>query len=273
MGLQGVPTDSELVKENRFITTRWLDWFNRLPVAEVIQDTRAHRSQYPPSANKNRTYRETDTGLTYVSTGTAWIYFFGEYPRTQSQIATLVATLAVNDAGLLINVTDFKHKLKWDGAALDFASGDDGSNYFIDAPSAPLGKIVQLCDGTATTYLKADGTTGSYTTKNLTGHHRKSVTSGADATVAAVAPGFSGASAAEAAHTHAVTSPTGTPSATTSVDNTGAGSTTTVGSATHTHTVTSPTGAGSSHTHGAGSYAVDATGEPAVYKALTYFRR
>lgn len=189
------PTGSPFVNSRRFIEKVWLDWWKTSDLGAIIQDTRANRATYAAADYTNRFYFESDTKLTYLSNGTLWKYYSGSYDRTQAQIAAFIATLTIDDTGLLIVVTDFTHILKWGGAALDFAPGDDGSNYFLDAPSAPLGKTVQLCDGTATTYLKADGTTAAYVTRNLNGHYRKSVTAGADATVAAVAPLFVGTAA------------------------------------------------------------------------------
>ena len=217
--------------------------------------------------------------VAWVSTGSAWIYQSGENYAAQSGIAAIASVLGTNDANYILNVTDFTHRIRWTGSAWNFAHGDDGSYYFVDAPGTPTGGTWGLCDGSAYTYLKADGTTGSYTSKNLTGHFRKSVTSGADATVAAAAPGFSGTSGSESSHSHNIDPPatnSGNPSATTTVDNVGSGSTVAVGSNTHTHSTNIAafsSDAGSAHSHGAGSYAVDSTGEPAAYKALTYFRR
>lgn len=246
---------------------------------QVQQDTWANRAKYPAAAVPNGSLlRITDKRLVFAALNGAWSYAAGTYSLAQTAIAALVATLTTADAGLLLWVTDFKHTLVWDGSALDFAPGDDGSNYFIDAPSAPLGKTVQLCDGTTVTYLKADGTTGSYVTQNLTGHFRKSVTSGADATVAAVAPGLSGSTAAAStgitvadhpSHTHDDASSLATPDLF-AADTSGAGVAGRTGgpSATLQHPVTDP-----QHSHAKGTLAVDATGEPAAYKVLTYFRR
>lgn len=317
------PTGSPFVNSRRFIEKVWLDWWKTSDLGAIIQDTRANRATYAASDYTNRFYRETDTKLTYLSDGTKWIYYSGSYDRTQAQIAAFIATLGTDDTGLLIVVTNFTHTLKWDGAALGFAPGDDGSNYFIDAPSAPLGKTVQLCDGTATTYLKADGSTGSYTTKNLSGHYRKSVTAGADALVAAVAPLFTGTAAVL---TGSVAAPTftGTPAVLTGsvaaptfsgnaavltgtvTVNATATAAVTVGVAAalaaaqaHTHTATlvmnsytpggtnnapaltmnsyTPAGTNNAPALTMDSYTpqgtIGATGEPATYKVLTYFRR
>jgi hypothetical protein len=282
------------VSETRYIADAWFRWLISLPFGEVLQDTRANRTNYPATANKNKLYLETDLGstLVYVSDGTNWLYRGGSYRRTQAQIAAFVSTLGTNDAGVIIEVTDFLHRLRWSGSALDFAEGDHGSNYFIDAPAAPLGKLVQLCDGTATTYLKGDGTTGSYTTKNLTGHFRRSVTSGADNLAAAVAPGISGSVSSvtatnqanttgitiadHPAHTHDDNSTLGTPDLF-QADISGSGVSARTGnpSATLQHPVTDP---GHNHTqdahnHNVGTLAVNATGKPAAYEVLTYFVR
>jgi hypothetical protein len=216
---------------------------------ELIEDTWAHLGNYPAGQHRFALFYATDRTVYYRSTGTDWVYRTGEYPIVQAAIAALVATLGANDAGLILAVTDFKHSLKWSGGALNFKPGDDGSNYFIDAPSAPLGKLVQLCDGTITTYLKADGTLGSYTTKNLTGHFRKSVTSGADTTVAAVAPAFTGSGGTTDSDNDA-----GSRAAA------GAGGDPLVALNPHQHTFTL-------------SGTVDGTGEPPAYTVLTYFRR
>lgn len=214
----------------------------------------------------------------WVSDGNNWLYAYGIYKRTQSQLSALASLLGSNDMGFLVNVTDFSHILQWSGSAWQWGPGELGSNYFAVAPSAPTGGTWQLCDGTATTYLKSDGTTGSYTTKNLTGHYFKSVTAGADATTAAVAPGISGSTANESSHTHGPGSFTvsgNTDGVGSSVVQSGSGANAVAG---HNHTITSQpvsgtSDPGSAHLHGIGTIAVDATGEPANYKVLTYFRR
>lgn len=285
MALTAAPTETPLVRENRHIERRWLDFLAQLPFGEAIYGTRAGRAGYPAQNNRFRLYYESDAGstLVYLSDGAGWIWRSGSFRIAQAGIAAFVAGLNAGDAGLLLDVTVFLHTLRWDGAALGFAPGDDGSNYFIDAPSAPLGKAVQLCDGTATTYLKANGTTGSYTTKNLSGHYTKSVTAGADALAPAVAPGLTGTVENESAHTHAIdhdhpAKTSDAPSATAVVDNTLAGATVVVGDGAHTHdtdldALAAASGAGMAHTHGLGTLAVADTGEPASFTALKYFRR
>lgn len=287
------PTTSRFVDPKGFIERVWMDFLKKiLNVSTIIQDTRANRASYPASDYPNTIFRETDSTLEYISTGTAWIYRAGAYQRTQSQIAALVAVLGTNDAGLLIEVTDFTHTMRWSGTALAFAPGDDGSNYFIDAPSAPLGKTVQLCDGTAVTYLLASGATASYTTKNLTGHYRKSVVAAADALVAAVTPLITGSVAAttptnqvasagitvdtHASHTHDDASSLTEPDLF-AADVTGAGVAGRTGgpSSALSHNVNDPTHnhTQNSHVHAVGTLVNDALGEPPSFKVLTYFRR
>jgi len=210
--------------------------------------------------------------LTWLSNGTNWVYAYGRYKRTQAQLSALASTLTSTDALLEVEVTDYSHVLRWTASVWEFHPLDDGSNYFRDAETAPNRGTWQLCDGTTVNVLNGDGTTSSIVTRNLTGHHRKSVAA-SPGLAAAIAPGISGSTATEAAHTHGVTITSGAPSATATVDNTLAGSTTTVGNAIHTHVVNGNTGAGSAHLHAVGTLAVDATGEPAVYKVLTYLRR
>lgn len=84
------------------------------------------------------------------------------------------------------------HMVFWDGTQWQFADG--GNGFIADFPAAPTAGGWQLCDGSPTTYLVLGATLseGTYTTKALTGHYRKSVTSGADVLAAAIAPAFTG---------------------------------------------------------------------------------
>lgn len=190
--------------------------------------------------------------VAWISDGAAWHWQSGENVAAQSGLSALAALLGTNDVGYIVNVSDFSHRLQWSGSAWAFAEGDDGSFYFVDTPGAvPTGGVWQLCDGSTVTYLKADGTTGSYTTKNLTGHYRKSVTSGGDATASAIAPGITGNTASGA----------------TNLTQNTQGAT----SGTDFNAVISLNDPG--HLHGIGTIAVDATAEPAAYKVTTYFRR
>lgn len=101
--------------------------------------------------------------VAWVSTGSAWIYAYGIHSRTQSQLATLAATLGTNDAGYLVWVTDYEHLLRWSGSAWTFGPGDAGGGYIAFFLAAPNGNGWVLVDGTATTILKSDGTTTAVT--------------------------------------------------------------------------------------------------------------
>ncbi len=207
--------------------------------------------------------------MAWVSTASVWLYAYGERSIAQSGIAAFTANLGANDAGARINVTDFAHMLRWTGAALEFAPGDEGSGYISFFPITPPGSSWGLCDGTTYSYLIADGTTANFVTPNYTTAAYVKV--GISATIGPTAA--SGTTANESAHTHSIDPPSttsGAPSATTTVDNDLALSTVAVGSATHTHaTDIAPftSAAGSAHSHGPGTLELRQT-------LLTgYFRR
>ena len=153
-------------------------------------------------------FRETDTGLIYMAVAGVWIYDSGEFTGTVAQINALALTAA--DAGVIANVTIYLHRLRWTGTAFQFTCCDSAE--LIDTPLAKTGTQWVLCDGSITDYLAVGAvlTTPAYTTKNLSGHYRKSVTAGADVTTAAIAPVFTGT---PAVLTGSVTAPvfTGTP--------------------------------------------------------------
>jgi hypothetical protein len=196
---------------------------------------------------------------------------------------SLPTDLGANDVGFLLHVVDFSHLVRWNGITWEWAPGDEGNGFIRDYLVQPPVAGWQLCDGSVTSLLIVGHTTlyaQTITTPNETSgtYHKSAATT--DGTVqAAVAPSVSGSTASENGHTHDVDPPStasGGPSATTTVDNTGGGSTVAVGSATHTHdtnVASFTSGAGSAHSHGAGSLAVSASGEPAHINVLRYFRR
>lgn len=143
----------------------------------------------------------SDAGVLYQysTSATVWTYIGGMVARTQSQLATLAGLLGVADTGLLVDVTDYAHILKWTGSAWTYADPTDPAGrveMFLVDPSPVTGW--QLCDGTASVkYLKADGTTGTQTMPDLVSTTAKaayaklgSPVSGSP--VAAVAPNFTG---------------------------------------------------------------------------------
>ena len=143
----------------------------------------------------------SDVGVIYQYSASAgvWTYFSGQVARTQTNLAALAALLAAADTGLLVDVTDFAHILKWTGTAWVYADPTDPAGRveaFLVDPSPTTGW--HLCDGTASVpYLKSDGTTGTQTLPDLTSAANKAaytkLGSPASATPnAAVAPNFTG---------------------------------------------------------------------------------
>lgn len=142
----------------------------------IIQDVHANRILHPPGPLPlGSIYIETDRGLTYinrfVSSTNAWVYLEGTFQQTQSQVAALVATLGVNDTGLLLDVTDYAHVLRWTGTVFTFQDP-------ADIPGRIVGFLVDpfpttgwhVCDGSMVSQLLPDGTLfGPYAIPNLTG--------------------------------------------------------------------------------------------------------
>lgn len=85
-----------------------------------------------------------------------WSYVAGTWSVPFAQAPT---DLGLYDEGLLLNVTDFGHVLRWDGAGWTWGPGDSGNGYYVTRPaaSAPSGPGWQLCNGAATTYLALAG--------------------------------------------------------------------------------------------------------------------
>jgi len=151
---------------------------------------------------------------------------------TQANLATLAATLTADDAGLLVNVTDYAHVLQWTGSAWQWGPGETGGGYlglFDVAPSPGTGW--KLIDGTGDDgspigvahpikILKSDGTTRSnITAANMTGGaYPKAAGAYNGAVTAATVPGIAGStatvgvsggvgSAAANGHTHVMSLP------------------------------------------------------------------
>ena len=193
--------------------------------------------------------------VAWLSIGSAWVYQFGVRSVAQSGIAGFTANLGTNDAGALINVTDFDHKLKWTGSATVFDDGDPGSGFIAAFAVAPTGGIWGICDGSAYTYLLADGTTASFTTPNLA--TAAYLTLGTSATVGPTAAGGATANTTatnqnESAHTHAVDPPSTTSGNNSASQEVQAGVGVTVADDPHTHDTdigSFASGAGSAHTH------------------------
>lgn len=322
-----LPTNTPLVQTRTGIATQvWLGWFRSTQgsieslnasiagtLATVLQDTHANRLAAYPQINYDpgTLFYETDRGVFYIVNpgNTAWDYASGEMADTFANVPT---DLGADDAGFLLQITDYGHRVKWSGTAWDFAPGDPGNAYFQDFAVAPSTGW-KLCDGTATTYLTMGATISAtaFTTPNLSGSpaYRKSAAAYTGTIAAAVAPGLSGdtgstapgisgstanANATISGQTASATDTitTGGPNQTATSVAYSAGSGTLPASPTHDHTGTTDghlhgvgtlavdnhlhakgTLAVDSHLHGVGTLAADATGEPARLGVLPFFRR
>jgi hypothetical protein len=174
---------SPLVDDQKLVTREWFLYLDSLDKkALVTYGTRSSRTANRPADFESSLWVETDTGLIYQSRGVvtvsgktvSWTYAGGAYQRTQAQLAALAAAIAAalttNDVGLLVEVTDFRHILRWTGTAWSWGPGEDGRHDIAACPVDPDPTTGwALCDGSATTYLKSDGTTGNYTTPDLIG--------------------------------------------------------------------------------------------------------
>lgn len=201
-----------------------------------------------------------------------WVYQAGTYGLAQAGIAGLKgfngAVLGTNDNGLLIEVTDYAHVLKWSGTAWGWGPGESGSGYFQDFAVAPTGTGWHACDGSAgVAYLKADGTTGTVTLPNTTGSaaYRKNGAAYASAITPATVPTISGKTE---------TAPTGVTvgnnNANENFNFTGGGVSLTVAKDPHQHSVSDP-----QHYHDltAANAPISLPGDPiARYQAMAYFR-
>ena len=246
----------------------------------VIEDTRVNRDLLHPAAGValGSLYIAADQGnVVYicktVAYANAWVYLSGVYPRTQAQLAALFATLTNNDIGMRVYVSDFVHTL-WHtvGGTTDWAPEDDhrageGPVFREIDPSPTTGW--KLYDGSAVTYLKADGTLGSVTLPDLVSTAAKAAYLKAgspnSAVNVAVAPTITGVTLAAAA-TGVTASMAGT-STVQSMTVAGAGLAPTAG---HVHpiTVDDPT-----HTHTTSGGTVSADGQPQNVVRRPWFRQ
>lgn len=196
-------------------------------------------------------------------------------------LAEIPTRLGSDDEGYLYEVEDYKHVLRWTGSAWEFAPGDPGSGFLQHFAVAP-GSEWKLCDGTATTYLKSDGTTASITPPDLqTGQYLKggayTGTPNAAGTVT-----LTGNTDTESAHTHAIDHDHG--SFTSGIESGVIGGLQSGGgfsaaAINHTHAADTPgftgtSGAGSAHAHGLTGVTTGFSADPVTNLAVpVYFRR
>jgi len=175
-----VPNSAAVVEANSLLMTRlWLEFFRRL-----------------------------------VGTVNNVAVALGSIPSANSgSIAQQPTGLGPSQAGLIYTVTaPYNHTMVWNGTVWEFYAGDCGSGWlapFLVLPGTPANW--QECDGTATDYLAAGGTSlvaTPFTTPDLkTTNRYLRGAAVANQLVAAQAAGItlSGAITPEASHVHNVT--------------------------------------------------------------------
>jgi hypothetical protein len=106
-----------------------------------------------------------------------WIQFFLSLYKTLVNLpagilaitqATLPTGLGINETGLLVDVTDYGHILKWTGTNWTWGAGDPGSGTVQAFLAAPTGPGWHICNGATVSRLNADGTISNVTLPNYT---------------------------------------------------------------------------------------------------------
>lgn len=113
---------------------------------------------------------------TYRWSGAQWSYQSGQFYRPQNGLATLAGTFNSansnfgNDAGAIVNVTDFAGQLQWqNNNTWYWGPNDDGSHGEMRIREVdPTGAWWQLYDGSNNvSYLQANGNVGNVNLPNL----------------------------------------------------------------------------------------------------------
>ena len=285
-----LPLQHAVTDNRRLITVPWamvLRWIAGRGTQTYAEATHAERvDPDPKNPFDPADYRpgawlyETDRSVLYqtriVADEAVWVYVAGTMRGTLSPDQKPADLTAAGDTGFLFHSTDFAHTYRWNGTAWRYAveEGDPGSGWIGWWTVAPNNNGVwQLCDGATVTRSLNAGGTASVTVPNLIGSYPKGASAYTGSSVPAIAPGLSGQTASDGAHTH--TLPT--------MLTDGAGSSVTVQGGTgatavppaHQHFISTPysTGSAGAHTHGPGTLTVSATGEPAHIGLLPYYRR
>lgn len=96
----------------------------------------------------------------WLSTGAAWIYVTGTRSLVQADLAAFGPILTTDDAGCLVEITDYAHLLKYNGTAFGWGPGEEGTNYIriTDVPPAGFPAAAwQICDGSTVDVLDSSG--------------------------------------------------------------------------------------------------------------------
>ncbi|HLZ39392.1 MAG TPA: hypothetical protein VKQ11_00425 [Candidatus Sulfotelmatobacter sp.] len=250
-------------------------------VSPGLSGTHSERiTDFPPGNYAAGTqFFETDRNLLYVVVTIAsaggpvnqWLYASGIYQRLQNQLASLKPTLTAYDNGLLAEVTDYRHILRWTSPSWGWGPGDDGR-----AGEGPIMREVDpnpttgwhLYDGSTVAYLNADGTTTNVTLPDLTSvaanaSYLKAGSPNSGPNAATPPTTAAGGSTNAAATGISDTQPlTGSVSVTPA-----AGSSVAVNP--HTHPIVDPQ---HSHTFGAGAITINTDGQPRNLERRPWFR-
>jgi hypothetical protein len=240
-------------------------------------------------ADEGLLFEETDRGpstyrVTFISAHTRFVlqpHLSFPLSTNQATLPTDLNTLGDSSTFFRVDVVDFVHILTWSGSGWAFDDSDDGSFYFIEAPGVPQGGLWQELDGSTVTYLKADGTTGSFTTPDEitapSGVFHKSIAAYTGTINAASAGTLSGTTGSTTATNQATTATNQTTdlSPTTAKFAADAGGTNAVTGFTnpHGHTQDAHNHIQDAHTHSAGTLAVSTAGQPRNLGVRRFFRR
>lgn len=140
--------------------------FRRRPT-RVITTTWANRANYTATGfPRGSLLVITDHPLVFMQIGGAWTYKGGGHFRGN---LSAIPTLGTADAGLLFEVLDYDHILRWSGSAWGWGTGNPmPSGMYGLFDTAPTTAGWQICDGSTVARLNADGTTTDVTVKNVT---------------------------------------------------------------------------------------------------------
>lgn len=213
-------------------------------------------------------YVSDRNNIAYQIQAGAWVFLAGApYRVAQSDLAALRLSYGSAETGLRIEVQDYRHVLRWTGTAFTWGPGEDGRHDIAALPIDPDDSTGwSLCDGSTVSYLKGDGTLGSFVTPDLIGAGAEAYLKFGDTVSgpnAATAPTFTPPTVDAAA-----TGITLGASNSNVIVTVGGAPVTTLAMGNHMHPVTDPT-----HTHTLSGGSVGADGEPANLELRPYFRR
>jgi hypothetical protein len=169
-----MPLRTPLIDNSSRMSYPWIKWFQQLLQSKFPTIPAFFAAPHSTKASVRATsyadgsiFFETDRQVAYIAVAGVWTYLTGVYPATQAQIPTDLGTA---DAGFEFNVTDYQHKLFWDGAQWNFAGGDAGSGYVAAFVNVPLVGWAP-CNGQKALALQSNGNAIAMTTPNIPGSY------------------------------------------------------------------------------------------------------